>query len=114
MGVFQIGWHRASSFFKSTVDVFFDLSQRRTWSQTEAIVIACESEPLDLELALLYVPKITYEFSANGEEFHCTEMIRQKPIFVRNSKMLERFKRGTKILVMYSPENPHITHLVKI
>ena len=76
-------------------------------------MIACEIEPLDLELALLYVPKVTYEFSANGEEFRCAEMIRQRPSFARNSKLLERFKRGTKIRVMYNPASPRMTHLVK-
>jgi len=86
MDILQTGWRKASSFFKSTVDVFSaSPPQRRTWSQTEAIVIACEIEPLDLELALLYVPKVTYEFSANGEEFRCTEMIRQRPNFARTA-----------------------------
>jgi hypothetical protein len=113
VGIFQIGWHTTCLFFKSTLDVFSaNPSQPWTWNQTEAIVIACESEPLDLELALLYVPKVTYEFSANGEEFHCTKMIREKPSFARSSKMLEQFKRGTKIRVMYNPESP-LTHLVK-
>jgi hypothetical protein len=48
MDILQTGWRKASSFFKSTVDVFSACPpQRRTWSQTETIVIACEIEPLE-------------------------------------------------------------------
>jgi hypothetical protein len=113
MGMLQTMRSKASSFFESTTDIFSATPpQHRTWSETEAIVTACELEPLDLELALLYVPKVTYEFSANGEEIRCTETIRQKPSFALNSKMLEEFRRGTKIRVMYNPASPRMTRLV--
>jgi hypothetical protein len=102
---------------KSAVKSLYAMIEQRGswtgWSLAEAEIISCEIQPVFVELASFYVPKITYTFEIDERRYINADIFPRcyRYRYTAAQEAFKAYSKGTVVCVRYNSCDPNQSNL---